>query len=660
MNWSVALKMKISKIEFENFRNFKDHGEIKCSTDGKVTIIYGKNGDGKTTLHQLLQWVFYGQVKFNKTTTNNLYNLKYESEQEFGSAFEVFGRIDFEHNSTNYTVTRKITYRKGLTDSEKINEDFSLLKQYDKYNWIGIEKPTEAIEKLLPSGLSDYFFFDGESMIADLRVKGKDSASKLRTALYSMFDLDIIESAINHIGRTDLKTTALGNLYLSKSTVASDSEVSAAKRNLENAQNEYAKTEEDLKTKKDEKRQKDELIKTISEQIGSTKSKAEYERNRNEQKNLQNVFLKNSELSKEQFGSEIITMFSKLFIHKAVDDAKHNINLEISKNELPLGINLPLINYLLDNSTTSCICGSPLCEQEKEHIRKWLELMPPKSYTEYYNNFSRTAKTWGNNYDLPKIESYIKQVIDNNELAAECDKKISEIDKEEKKSADVEDLIITRQQAEVQIKELDYKIQQQNSRLDFLKLVRKKYFKQFDELTKNTEEGIRVSQKIEILETVCDYFKGKLADSSINYSKQLQNYIQELIDCMLTSKRTVTVSPEFSVCVTDSYGDESKSEGQFAVISFAYIGGILKMLQEQSELAQKEYPLVLDGPFSKLDPDQRQNVVDTIPEFAPQVILFSKDDLHNVFSKDCIGRVWTIVSNEEKNIATVEEGHLWK
>ena len=45
--------MKIRKIEFENFRNFKEHGEIKCSVDGKVTIVYGKNGDGKTTLHQL-------------------------------------------------------------------------------------------------------------------------------------------------------------------------------------------------------------------------------------------------------------------------------------------------------------------------------------------------------------------------------------------------------------------------------------------------------------------------------------------------------------------------------------------------------------------------------------------------------------------------------
>ena len=112
--------------------------------------------------------------------------------------------------------------------------------------------------------------------------------------------------------------------------------------------------------------------------------------------------------------------------------------------------------------------------------------------------------------------------------------------------------------------------------------------------------------------------------------------------------------------VTDSYNDESKSEGQFAVVSFAYIGGILKMLRSEQHLQSKEYPLVLDGPFSKLDPDQRKNVVNMIPKFAPQVILFSKDDLHEVFNEKDIGRVWTIVSNDEKNVARVEEGKLWK
>lgn len=69
--------------------------------------------------------------------------------------------------------------------------------------------------------------------------------------------------------------------------------------------------------------------------------------------------------------------------------------------------------------------------------------------------------------------------------------------------------------------------------------------------------------------------------------------------------------------------------------------------------------MVLDGPFSKLDAEQRQNVIDTIPTFAPQIILFSKDPIHEMFEKDKVGRIWTIKSNEEKNVAEVKEGYLW-
>lgn len=238
--------MKISKIEYENFRNFRDHGEIHCSTDGKVTIIYGKNGDGKTTLHQLFQWIFYGQVHFNKTTTDRLYNHQYERDQSIGATFDVFGCIDFEHDGKQYSVRRTFTYKKGVSESVKIADDFSVSMMDEDNNWRRMNKPKETIEKLLPSGLSDYFFFDGESMISDLRVKGKDSAGKLRKALYSMFDLDILEAAINDLGRTDLKTTVIGKLYLSKGTIASGGQIAAIKTNIEGAMAKLEKIDADL------------------------------------------------------------------------------------------------------------------------------------------------------------------------------------------------------------------------------------------------------------------------------------------------------------------------------------------------------------------------------------------------------------------------------
>ena len=652
--------MRISKIEFENFRNFKEHGEIKCSTDGKVTIIYGKNGDGKTTLHQLFQWIFYGHVHFNKTTTDRLYNLEDEADRSFGETFDVMGRIEFEHNGSEFSLTRVYTYKKGLNDSEKIAEDLSLLKLEDDKDWKPIDRPKEVIEKVLPPGLADYFFFDGESMIADLRVKGKDSAGKLRKALYSMFDLDVIESAIAHIGRTDLKTTVLVKLYLSKGSISSDSEISAVKTNITSAQTQIERRDKQLEKDNEEKTAKQDFIRTVSEKIGSTKSKEDYETQRKALKKQRDQFLKNAENAQGDFGDVVIDLFPQLLISKVAADAKAKINLEVSHNKLPFGISKRLIAYLLAKSTTECICGNPLCEESKAHIGAYLEMLPPKSYVDRYNEFVVTAKNWGHGFDKEKIVKHIQTVLNNNELAEQCDNQIRELDEAEKKSPDIEDLIVARQQAENDIVKLDQHISDLNLERKKFEIYLKKQMKIFDDLTTSTKNGIVVAAKINIMEQVLDFFKKKLEDESFRYSQKLEEEIQNLIDNMLTSKRKVAVSPEFSVRVTDSFNDESKSEGQFAVVSFAYIGGILKMLKSEKSLSTKEYPLVLDGPFSKLDPEQRQNVVNMIPDFAPQVILFSKDDLHEIFAEENIGRVWTIVSNDEKNVARIEEGHLWK
>lgn len=651
--------MRISKIEFENFRNFKGHGEIKCSTDGKVTIIYGKNGDGKTTLHQLFQWVFYGAVHFNKTTSDTLYNLSFESEQAYNSMFQVMGRIDFEHMIEKYSLTRTITYRKELDSSSIINEELELNHLDSDDNWKRIDRPQETIEKLLPSGLSEYFFFDGENMIADLRVKGRDSAKNLRKALYSIFDLDILESALGHIGNTDLKTTVLGKLYLSKGTISSGSDINATKTNIENAQNKIEEYERIISDDEDEKNAKKELISSISEQIGSTKSKEEYEKERRGLIKQRDAFLSNIGLEMSQFGDMIISDFPQLLISKAVEDAKKRIHLKVEDSKLPQGLDKRLIFYLTHLSTSKCLCGRDLTEEHKEHIKSFLDMMPPNNYDSMYINFSTQAKQWGKGYSRDKIESFIKHVIDNQEYANSCDAKIRELDEDEKNSKDIEDLIVDRKNAENRVAELESDLIKVNSELDKYKMFLKKEMKKFDSLTEQTKINQVAKRKIDIMNAVREYFKECLDDESEKYSKLLQENIQSLLNMMLTSKRTVSVSPEFAVKVVDSYKDESKSEGQFAVVSFAYIGGILKLVSDVDSLSGKEYPLVLDGPFSKLDADQRQNVIDCISKFAPQVILFSKDSLQDYFDADTIGRVYTIQSNEEKNIASVKEGFTW-
>ena len=654
--------MKIKSVEFENFRNFKEYGKIECSTDQRVTIIYGRNGDGKTTLHQLFQWVFYGHVHFNKTATDKLYNLQLAEEIRPGSEFDVMGRISFEHNGIDYTLSRTDTYEKNLLGDEIkfVREVYELLD--GSKNWSKVDKPLELIETILPVGLSEYFFFDGETMIADLGQKSANSSKNLKKALYSIFDLDVLSMALTDIGATDKARSVLGKLVAGKGEAVSGSEMSIVQGNIENAQSRIEKLTKQNDAATAEREEKRKLVAEISEQIGSTKSKAEYERQRANYQKVSETTEQNLLQTQKEFGDAVIESYPKLLISKAILEASDVLKLKINSAKLPMGLGKTLINYLLstENADGTCICGNPLCDVEREHIKAFLSLLPPKSYTNIYQEFIHTLKNWGKGYNKEKLENYIRIVISNNDLIIQNDAQIRLLDDEQKKSPDISDLVETRSKAEDRIEKLDEIIQKSGEELKKAHIYLKKQLKDQETLSKDDKKAQEALEKIRIMEAVRDHFAERLAIASETYSKKLQECIQDLLNLMMDNERRVSVSPDFALKVYDSFGDESKSEGQFAITSFAYIGGIFKMLQNENSLSNKEFPLVLDGPFSKLDPNKVQSVVDTIPRFAPQVIVFSKDDLQDIFSKDQIGRVWTIKSNIEQNVAVVKEGFLWK
>lgn len=649
--------MKIKRVEYQNFRNFKDAGAINCSTDGKVTIIYGVNGAGKTTFHQLFQWIIYGSVRFNKTASEKMYNLELDRNAPVDSKFSVIGSIDFEHAGVDYSMRREWVYQKTLFETKRLSKSFTVSKKESNDDWVRLPNPDEVIEQLLPSGLKDYFFFDGESMIADLNAKGKDSALRLKEALYLMLDLSIYDKAVDYIGSTELKTTVLGTLFLSKAAMGSSSELVTLGQRMESAQNSrdaQQERKEKLEHDIDELRDR---ITQISEQIGEAKSQRDYEVKRNECKSFRDKYLELAKKEYAYFGEELISVFPKLMMSKVIEKASKKIKAQAEGSQLINGVNKELIDALLQEEV--CICGNPLTEKEKEHFRKMYMYLPPLGYDSLYRNFTDMAARWGKEYNREKIESYIKNAIEDLENARKMDEEIAKIDDRMQLDKQYEKLVLERRKDEEVIKSLTAQKDGCIEELNKAKLLVNKLKKEIDRLSSTVESNKIVDRKIEIMEAVKEYFERILKEKSQIYSKKLENTIQSLLDIMLEAKRKVNVGTDFSLRVSDSFDDESKSEGQFATVSFAYIGGIFKLLREEEILANKEYPLVLDAPFSKLGDEPRQKVIDTIPEYAPQIIILSKDNLQDAFG-DKIGRVYTIQSNEEQNVASIEEGFLWK
>ena len=62
---SSDLRLKISQLDIENFRQYYDKNSIEFSEDEKTpfTIIRGTNGAGKTNIMNAITWCFYGKEK---------------------------------------------------------------------------------------------------------------------------------------------------------------------------------------------------------------------------------------------------------------------------------------------------------------------------------------------------------------------------------------------------------------------------------------------------------------------------------------------------------------------------------------------------------------------------------------------------------------------
>ncbi len=663
--------MIIKSIRYKNFRNFANEGKIDFDTEGKMTIIYGTNGDGKTTLHQLFQWILYEKVTFNNTTSaNKLYNLEIGEKLLNDCSMTVMGEIEFTHNGVDYVVRREWVYFKnksGVITRKTDKDAFYVQKKNDLADWKTVENPELVIEEVIPSGLSPYFFFDGETMIADLKIRGTESAKMLRTALYSIFELQVYENAVRDIGSVKKLSTALGKLEnkrleeIKKSSPEStvqqylrDVKVLKAQIESMNINNEMIKERvEEYKNR----------ISAISEEIGSRQSEKVLERSRGllkesikrEEDNIKTYML--------EFGKELETNYSHLLITEVVKNADKRLYLQVQDEEKRIIPGLSkelLINLLKNNENKTCICGNCVGDKEKNEFEKWMGCFPPASYKAAYDSFKRDAIRFSGKYSKDNLSNYIAKIVSSRSSIRKYENQIDEISSQYDKAGNVDDLLKERNDKEKQLKEWDTQILHNTSEIGNCEHQLSIRNKKIDSYKKTSGNVDIISAQIEDLEQIKNYIQDKLVEETKEYSDNLKNEIQFLINTMLTSKREVSLSEEFQLQVKDSHGDESKSEGQFAVVSFAYIGGILKVLKGHDKLKEKEYPLILDGPFSKLDVEQKKNVINTIPQYAPQVVIFSKDSLEDFVDKHNVGKVYTICSNDEKNKAEVKEGYLWK
>lgn len=645
--------MIIKKLELHNFGVYALTNTFEFNCAKPIVLIGGMNGRGKTTFLEAILLALYGTNSFAYNESN------YKSYGQYLKSFvnvadgslETF--VDLEFSMDNQSKEMYRVHREWNGDKKRTVEKIQVYKdgifnQFLTDNW------AMFIENVLPSGLSNFFFFDGEK-IAELAVE--KTSAQMKESIKTLLGISVLDLLQSDLGRIINRTT--------RNQVANSESVEI----------------DGLRMKKEKALEELQLIDYELEQLEEKKSEFQME-----------LDVKKQEYSAK--GGDIVTQRQELYQKRTALISK----IETYKDQLIIDAASEL-PFLLVKDYLRNIREKAEIEQDQKMLESALKKMSYFS-TEYstknrqdsdaisrFMNYVKSQSAKKNDrisYKLSDSSLFKLQVLLDDQLL-ETKLNVSERQDSLKKmysetnqldsylSVDINEKEITKIYKE--IKELEQKIIETNviierktnerrSRNGDVIVVTSLFNKKVEKYLKKMElndDSDRILKYSHMANKILDEYKIRLQKNKISLVantmtkcyKKLANK-KNLIDRICMDPVTL------DLYYIDYNGNEidksslSAGEKQLMVIS---------LLWSLALCSKKKLPVIIDTPLSRLDSAHRESLIKTyFPYASEQTIILSTDSEINQedhdMMKDDIGDEFTLVYDDISKSTTIQKGYF--
>lgn len=656
--------MLIHNVKITNFRCYYGTSSLTFNSDGKITLIYGDSGYGKSSFLQFFRWMFYGDYYFGSTDDKPLFNIAAYNECKTGESVEVSGQIDFEHLGVFYRLNKtqlfSIAIRMNNSTLQKSDWKLQILGEDGGYHPFAGDLANK-INSILPKELSKYFLLDGERS-RDIVL----NSGELKKAIYSLFGIDAYNEAITHIGSRNAKFSVLGHYagLLAANTTQMVGNMSIT--DMQEATQELYETIEDMKAKRKEvmatieqkNARRDEIFKIL----GAVSSKG----------NIESLIKANQRTIKDNeakiitcqhnIGNLFYRSYPYLFLAEIASKSSTVLrkkNLEYASNYRNVFENLKkdLLKEIIEKNM--CVCGRELDDESRNRINGIIDIMPPGSYVYEFGQFVSKAKNRIKKAqtDTMGYESLTSSIAKLEEENRHLDDEIHEKLEELKRLNDSKDLVEELEQIKLDIEKLNREKAGYEGKIAQKKQIYEMSNKQLNAALKNSKVSGQFAEKIEFFEQVADLLKKERDAREIQVRTTLNLCVREIFKKLTTqteldADKIQFVNNDFSLRTTYLTG------GQLAVDVYSYVIGIIKALQE-CKMDNNENPIIVDAPFAFTGNIQSEHIFKTLPTVSKQTILLTLD-LNKI--KKLLGETdlyeFYIIKNDSQEKATIERGDI--
>jgi DNA sulfur modification protein DndD len=669
--------MLFTKLTVENFGAFRgyhtfDLTPLLQSENPKPVILFGGlNGAGKTTLFESIKICLYGRlystnpqsklsyakyVKSKILPKNGVRKMVHNGAVELEFSYSSFGQVQ------NYAI-RRFWQVKG----DKTEENLRILKNGKILSSVEKENSQAFLMNLIPRGLTDLFFFDGEK----IQSLAHDQNNVLfKESFDSILGLDAIHKLQN-----DLR------IYQSR-------------LNQEDASKEIKESLDCLKIRKS---QYSKEYESLFQQRAKKESDKDYIHSRIEMKeielaNLGGAYASKRETTKKQITdieeeisvlrAEIRNICASLFPFAIVPELCTNLRNKLVQEQIVKmqdSAKLLLegkIPKFLEKTRKQILSQYDLNNQEKDTFLMQISetfknvfLDDRYSSTELIHDFSET--------ELSNIISWIDQSLSI--VPSEIIEKTKRLEISTSKRRNLEDLLQRVPKEEliaplvkeinllhqnygavnVELNKLDEKLASNRHKLSEIERELDLNYRKLDEIKASSRSLELLKQAKKVLPDFADVLRKRKIDSLAN---NFTLWLNRLMHKENFVSRVIISPDDYSIKLQQSNGNYiSKSElsdGEKQIYAVA-------MLMALARTSGHSLPFIIDTPLARLDSSHRKNVVsEFIPYASHQVIMFSTDTevnkQHFRTLSPYISRVYHLSYDPDKISTVVKEEYFWR
>ncbi|MBU1215701.1 MAG: DNA sulfur modification protein DndD [Gammaproteobacteria bacterium] len=664
--------MQLESIIISDFGLFRGEHEIDLSPRTKynstrpIILFGGLNGAGKTTILTAIRLAIYGKQALGYSVSQRAYDeylaskvhrnpnaLVASNKSHVGLEF-IFYKLG---KPTRYKVVRSWTVSgKSVRELLTIHQDDEAIPEFSQ------DQCQAFLNELIPMGVSELFFFDGEK-IKDLAEDGGDIA--LRDAIRKLLGLDIIERL-----KSDL------HIYVRRQnskTFSDDSRIQ-----IEQYEKEYAQLKVDIKLEEGKAQEQLPNLTSAKEQLGRLEENlaskggawaiSRQTLKQNREKLLADKKIIESQVREHLNGLYPLSLAPTLMNQLNEQLKSERVLMEWSSIADAVNQRLALVNDVISEYIPGKSSQAAL-KKVKEVFADLVTRPKEIKNKEVVHDLSGKDNLQLEDWISEALNQVPVRTLDLRKKLQFLEDELSTVSLQIARAPDQESLQSDLDAIKAKSGEISKLITERNTHLELAR-----------RLTWQAIELVRKMRKFEAMRT-----SGETQGTGNELAKQTIDVLSDFASEM-TNRKVVKLEEEFAKTFarlarkSDATVRAQIDPSSFEVHLFNKNGkGIPKkdlsagekqiyavaMLEALAKTSGRKLPIIIDTPLGRLDSHHREKLINNyFPLASHQVIILSTDtEVDKNFYEDLnkhVSHCYHIKYDETEGASEITEGYFWK